>query len=316
MVGRMDLLTGMQLFVSVVEQGSFSGAARQLGMAPSSVARSIATLEDALHARLLNRTTRKLGLTEAGRLYVERAKRILSEIEDANRSVSQLEAAPRGLLRLNLPVAFGRLHVAPALPAFLAAYPEISIELSMTDAFVDLVETGADLAVRIGELQDSSLMARKLAPNRRVICASPAYLGQHGQPATPDALARHNCLIYKRQSLRTLWWLRDPTGLTHEVEVAGSLQANNADALREAVVGGLGIAILPTWLVGPDVHAGRLAILFADHVVSPTALDTAIYAVFPFNRHLSPKVRAMVDYLAARFGPKPYWECASAAAAA
>jgi DNA-binding transcriptional LysR family regulator len=311
----MDLLASMQQLIEVVDSGSFSAAGRRLGLAPSSVARAIAGLEDELGVRLLNRSTRKLSLTEPGRLYLERTRRIVAEIEDANRSISQLEAAPRGLLRLNAPQSFGRLHIVPALPDFFAAYPEIRLDLSLTDAFVDLVEEGVDLAVRIGELQDSSLIARKLAPNRRVICASPAYVERHGRPSEPQALQAHNCLIYKRQAHRTAWWLRDPAGATHEVEVQGSLQTNNADALRAAVLGGLGIGILPTWLVGRDVHRGRLEVIFPEFTVSPTALDTNIYAVFPFNGHLSPKVRAMVDFLAARFGPRPYWECGAASAA-
>ena len=168
----MDTFAGMRLLTEVVEGGSFSAAARALGMAPSSVARAIGALEDELGVRLLSRTTRKLSLTEAGRLYHERSKRILAEVEDARLSVSRLEAEPRGLLRLSVPVAFGRLHIAPALPAFLASYPAVRIDFSLTDAFIDLVEEGVDLAIRIGELQDSSLIARRLARNTRVICGS------------------------------------------------------------------------------------------------------------------------------------------------
>jgi len=192
----------MGLFVEVVAAGSFSEAGRRRGLAASSVTRSINALEDQLGVRLLNRSTRKLSLTEAGRLYHERSRRIIAEVEDARLSVSQLEAAPRGTLRMNVPVAFGRLHVAPALPTFLARYPGLQVDLSMTDGFIDLVEEGVDLAVRIGELEDSSLIARRLAPNRRVICASPDYLRQAGVPRVPEDLRTHNCLIYKRQAGR------------------------------------------------------------------------------------------------------------------
>jgi len=303
----MDTLSTMGLFVEATEAGSFSAAGRKLGLAPSSVARSISALEDDLGVRLLNRTTRKLSLTEAGRLYHERARRILAEVEEAKLSVAQLEAAPRGTLRISMPVVFGRLHVAPALPEFLATYPDIRIDLSMTDAFVDLVEEGVDVAVRIGELEDSSLIARKLAPSRRVVCASPAYFERHGIPACPADLARHNCLIYKRPGNRATWRFRCGKDV-HEVEVKGALHANNADALHEAALGGLGVVILPTFMVGPDIRRGALEVIFRDYQVSPSALDANIYAVFPYSRHLSPKVRALVDFLRQRFGPHPYWE--------
>jgi DNA-binding transcriptional LysR family regulator len=311
----MDVFDRMGLFVEVVDAGSFSAAGRRRGLAASSVARSVAALEDDLGVRLLNRTTRKLSLTEAGRLYHERSRRILNEVEDAKLSVTQLEAAPRGTLRLSVPMVFGRLHVAPALAEFLACYPALRIDLVMTDAFVDLVEEGIDLAVRIGELQDSSLIARRLAPNRRVICASPGYLARAGTPGSPDDLRQHSCLTYKFQDRRALWRLRDG-GATHEVEVAGALHANNADALHAAALGGLGLAILPTWLVGQDVERGALQVVFPGYQVSPSALDTSIYAVFPYSRHLSPKVRALVDFLVKRFSPRPQWELACDAAAA
>jgi DNA-binding transcriptional LysR family regulator len=302
----METFAGMRLFAEVVDSGSFSAAGRRLGMAASSVARGIGTLENQLGARLLNRTTRKLGLTEAGRLYHERSKRILAEVEEARLSVTQLEAAPRGTLRLSVPVVFGRLHIAPALPDFLALHPALRIDLAMTDAFVDLVEEGVDLAIRIGELQDSSLIARRLAPNRRVMCASPHYLARHGVPTAPADLAAHDCLIYKQQN-RSVWRLRN-AGRIHEIKVSGSLVANNADALHVAALGGVGLTILPIWLAGRDIQRGALKIVLADYQVSPGALDTNIYAVFPHSRHLSAKVRAFVDFLRQRFGPRPYWE--------
>jgi DNA-binding transcriptional LysR family regulator len=303
----MDTFSGMRLFTEVVEGGSFSAAARRLGMAPSSVARGIGALEDELGVRLLNRTTRKLGMTEAGRLFHERSKRILVEVDDARLSVTQLEAEPRGTLRVSMPVAFGRLHIAPALPEFLASYPRLQIDLSLTDTFVDLVEEGVDLAIRIGELQDSSLIARRLATNTRVICGSPGYFERAGMPTAPQDLSRHDCLVYKRQSSRAIWRLRDQER-TYEVEVRGSLWANNADALHTAALSGVGLAILPTWMVGADVRRGALQVAFADYQVSPGALDTSIYAVFPYARHLSPKVRALVDFLVSRFTPRPCWE--------
>ena len=304
----LNTLEGMTLLVEAVDGGSFSEAARRLGVAPSSVARGIGALEDDLGVRLLNRTTRSLSLTEAGRLYHERARRILADVDEAKLSVTQLEADPRGTLRLNAPAAFGRAQIAPILPSFLSIYPKLAIDLSMTDAFIDPVEEGVDLVIRIGELKDSSLIARKLAPNRRVICASPDYFAKHSRPEVPNDLGDHNCLIYKRGNDRIIWHLRDPEGMTHDVVVAGNVQTNNTEALRAVLLGGLGVAILPTWFVGHDVREGRLEIAFDEYTVSPTALDTNIYAVFPYNRHLSPKVRAFVDVLLKRFNPIPPWE--------
>ena len=187
-----------------------------------------------------------------------------------------------------MPVVFGRLHIAPALPAFLASYPEVAIDLSLTDAFVDLVEEGVDLAIRIGELQDSSLIARRLARNTRVICGSPAYFERAGRPTAPAQLSGHHCLVYKRQSNRATWRLRNHEQ-TYEVEVGGPLWANNADALHTAALAGLGLAILPTWMVGQDVRRGALEVAFADYQVSPGALDTSIYAVFPYAATSRPR---------------------------
>lgn len=304
----MNTLEGMNFLVEAVDGGSFSAAGRRLGLAPSSIARGIGALENELGVRLLNRTTRSLSLTEAGRLYHERAQRILAEVEETSLSITQLEANPRGTLRLNVPSAFGRAHIAPMLPEFLSTFPDVMIDLSMTDAFIDPVEEGIDLVIRIGELKDSSLVARKLAPNKRVICAAPDYFEQHGRPSIPDDLRGHNCLIYKRGNDRVIWHLRDGGGTTHDIAITGDVQTNNTEALRAIVLGGQGIAILPTWFVGDDVRGGRLEIVFEDYTVSPTALDTNIYAVFPYNRHLSPKVRAFVDALLERFTPTPPWE--------
>ena len=303
----MNTIEAMNLLVEAVDGGSFSAAGRELGMAPSSVARGIASLEDDLGIRLLNRTTRSLSLTEAGRLYLERARRILADVEEARLSVTQLEADPRGTLRLNLPIAFGRAHIVPMLPDFLEKYPDLTLDLSLTDAFVDLVEEGIDLAVRIGELQDSSLVARKLAPNIRVMCASPSYFDRAGRPEAPDDLKSHNCLVYKRGNDRAIWHFRDSEGAIHDVEATGNFQTNNSEAIYTMALEGLGVAPMSTWLVGRDIAEGRLETVFDDYTVSATALDTNIYAVFPYNRHLSPKVRACVDALVARFTPTPPW---------
>ena len=308
----MDSLTGMRLFEQVVRAESFSEAGRQLGLVPSSVSRQINALEDGLGVRLFNRSTRKLSLTDAGQLYHDRVARILSDIDAANRAVVELDAEPRGTLRINALLVFGRVHVAPLIPEFLARYPDVQIDFTTTDQLVDLVEEGADVAIRIGERKDSSLVARKLAPLRRIICGSPTYLAAHGAPQRPEDLADHNCLTFRLQTAGSLWrpgadvWrLRGQDGVV-DVAVSGRLRANGVDVLLEASRAGLGLVLMPIWMVGDDIRGGRLRPVLSQYRVSPTTIDAAIYAVFPASRHLSPKVRVFIDYLAERFRDIPY----------
>jgi DNA-binding transcriptional LysR family regulator len=294
----------MEAFVRVTESRSFSQAARRLRSSKSVVSRLVSSLEAELGVRLFNRTTRSLTLTEAGQGYYERCARILADIDEANASVSQLQAAPRGRLRINAPMSFGFLHLAPAIPDFLARYPEVEVDMTMNDRFVDLVEDGFDLAVRIGRLADSSLVARKLAPMRRVVCASPAYLEARGTPASPEDLAAHDCLCYSNMALSDEWRFASLDGRAWPVEVKGRLRTNNGDALRAAALQGAGLAYLPTFIVGGDLQAGTLISLLGDYIPQ----DSAVHAVYPHSRHLSPKVRAFVDFLADRFGPRPHWD--------
>ena len=303
----MDSLHAIRLFTATVDAGSFSEAGRRLGIAPSSVSRQVAALEDSVGARLLQRTTRKLSLTEAGRLYHQRVARILGELDEATAAVSDLEKAPRGVLHVNGPIAFGARHITPAIPDFLARFPQVRIELTLTDSFVDLVEAGADVAVRVGEREDSSLVARRLARNRRILCASPNYLARAGTPEQPEDLASHNCLIYTRHHGNVVWKMAGAQGPV-EARVDGNLRTNNTEAVHAAVVRGLGIALLPTWLVGQEVQSGRLAEVLGGFHAASGALDTAIHALYPAHRHLSSKVRAFVDFLVDRFSPRPYWE--------
>jgi DNA-binding transcriptional LysR family regulator len=300
----MDRLAAIEAFVRVAEAQSFSAAARRLRASKSAVSRNVGALEADLGVRLFHRTTRSLTLTEAGRGYFERAQRILADLDEAKEAVSQLQAAPRGRLRVSAPMSFGFLHLAPALPDFLARYPEVAIDLVMNDRFVDLIDEGFDVAVRIGAMEDSSLIARKLAPMRRVVCASPGYFAAQGAPRTPDDLKGHACLLNSNIASSREWRFTAPDGAAWPVEVQGRLSANNGDALRVAALKGLGIANLPTFIVGGDLQAGTLV----------TALDAFItqnfsmHAVYPHSRHLSPKVRAFVDFLADCFGPRPYWD--------
>jgi DNA-binding transcriptional LysR family regulator len=300
----MDRLRTIEAFVRVAESGSFSEAARRLRSSKSAVSRQVATLEAELDARLFHRTTRSLTLTEAGRSYFERATRILADLEEANLSVSQLQAAPRGRLRVNAPMSFGFLHLAPAIPDFLSRYPQIEVDMIMNDRFVDLVDEGFDVAVRIGRLEDSSLVARKLAPIRRAVCASSTYLNARGVPHSPDDLTAHECLCYSNVAVANEWRFTAQDGRLWPVQVKGRLSTNNGDALVAAALKGLGLVNQPTFIVGHHLQDGTLIAVLDEFVHQ----DMAVSAVYPHSRHLSPKVRAFVDFLVERFGPRPYWD--------
>jgi DNA-binding transcriptional LysR family regulator len=295
----------MAVFARVVEAQSFTAAAAQLGMSRSAVSKTIAALEDRLGARLLNRTTRRLALTEVGQAFYERSARIVAEAEDAELAVSSLQAVPRGTLRINAPVSFGALHLAPALADFLQRYPELRVDIALADRVVDLLDEGYDLAVRIGALADSSLIARRLADNHMVVCAAPAYWRRRGRPDEPRDLARHACLTYAYQHNPNTWPFAGPDG-PFAVRVEGPLVSNNGDLSRAAALAGLGVVALPRFLCGPDLAAGRLEPVLGAWMPPPTG----IHAVYPHARHLSVKVRAFLDFLAERFAPLPAWEVA------
>ena len=304
---QMDLFTGLRVFVAVVADGGFAGAARRMGMATSSLTRQVNALEAHLGTRLLNRSTRSVTLTDAGRSYHERAQRILEDLEDANRSVAEDDGPPRGVLRVSLPSAFARIHVAPAVSDFLKACPAIELDLVLTDSLVNLVEERVDLAVRIGSLDSSSLIQRKLAPHRRVLCASPDYLAEHGKPKRPKDLSNHNCLTFSYAEGDQRWRFAGPPG-RESVRIKGSLQANNSELLRAAAVGGTGIVLLPSWLVGDDLKARRLRVLLPRWQANTGEGEAGIHAVYLPNRRGSRKVGAFVDFLAKRFGSPPYWD--------
>jgi DNA-binding transcriptional LysR family regulator len=299
-----DDLSAMAVFARVVEMESFSGAARDLGLSKSAVSKRVAHLEDRMGLRLLNRTTRRLSLTEAGAAFYEGCRRVVAEAEAAERAVTRLASAPRGRLKVNAPMSFGVRHLAPALPDFMARYPELAVDLALNDRVVDLVEEGFDVGLRIVKLADSSLIARRLAPNRLVLCAAPSYLQAHGAPRSIDELKDHACLLYSYQTAGDVWRLGGPGG-ERRLAVAGRLRINNGDALLAAALGGLGVALLPCFICGEDVRAERLI-----HVLPEWSepADTAITAVYPASRNLSPKVRVFVDFLAERFGGTPYWD--------
>ena len=299
----MDRITGLSVFAKVVEGSSFAAAARHFGLSPAMVSKHILALEERLGARLLNRTTRRVSPTEIGRVFYERATRILADIDDAEQEAGALQATPRGLLRLNGPLSFGTRHLAPAIADYLTACPAVEIDVTLSDRVADLVEEGFDLAIRIGRLADSSLIARRIAPCRIVACAAPAYLAKHGAPARPADLAVHNCLGYSYAALRNEWRFSGPEGM-ESVRVAGRLNANNGDILCLAALRGEGIVLQPSFLVGENLAAGRLVPILPGYVPD----ELVIQAVYPHSRHLSVKVRGFVDFLVARFGQEPEWD--------
>ncbi len=297
-------LAAIWIFTQVVEAGSFSAAGRRLGLAPSSVSRQIADLEDELGTRLFHRTTRRLSLTEAGRVFCEHAGKILVDLEEAKLAVVQPGGAPSGFLRLTIPASLGRLHLVPAIADFQQGHPAVKVGLVVTDRLVDLVEEGFDLAIRVGRQRDSSLVTRRIGTSRRLVCAAPSYLAKVGTPRKPADLAEHHCLTLRSHPGANLWRFRGPDGV-REVRASGALFANDGEALVSAAVAGLGLVLGPEWLVGPDLRAGRLKAVLNDYRVSPGA--TPLYALYPHRRHLPAKVRAIVDFLAARFAPPYDW---------
>jgi DNA-binding transcriptional LysR family regulator len=294
----MDWLQPMRMFVCVVQSGSMSSAGRHLGLSPASVSRQITALEDSLRCRLVNRTSRRITLTEAGELYYAKVEQILHEIEEANESVTQMQAVPRGTLRVHSRMLVGHLHIVPILPVFLAQHPEIKVDLLLSNRVVGLVEENIDVDIRIGKLVDSSLAARKLASAERVLCAAPVYLRARPAPERPSDLLRHNCLTYRINLGRAVWRFSDGAGKLEEVQVAGNFQTDNGLALLAATLGGLGIALMPDWSVRNELASGQLRRLLPQYSVSHMEFDNGVYAVFQKDRHMSAKVRAFIDFLA------------------
>jgi DNA-binding transcriptional LysR family regulator len=299
----MDQVLGMAVFARVVEASSFSAAARRLGLSKAAVSKHVARLERRLGARLLNRTTRRLSLTEAGQAFYAHCARVVSEAEAAELAVSQLRSEARGLLKLATSVAFGTLHIAPGIADFLREFPQVSVQMTMDDAVVDLAKDGYDLAVRMSSNPSPNLIARPIAPVRWVVCAAPAYLEHHGTPRTPLDLARHNCLFFSHLEHDTDWRFSSAAGET-KVRISGNFSVHSSLALREAVLQGLGIGRLPTFVIGRDTEAGALNVLLQDY---ETLGGRFFYAVYLPTRHAAPKVRAFVDFFTRRFA-EPYWD--------
>jgi DNA-binding transcriptional LysR family regulator len=301
----LDRFTSLQVFVKVAASGSLSAAGRDMGLSQTMVTKHVAALEARLGVRLFHRSTRRLSITEAGRNFLESVERILSELDAAYASIAADRFEPRGLLRLNAPVSFGSRQIAPLLAEFARRYPHLQVELGLNDRLVDLAEEGWDLAVRIGSLEESSLIARRIASCRTALAAAPGYLQAHGTPRTVAELNGHNCLGYtlSHRTGADRWSFGSRGDVT--VKVSGSLRANNGDALRSAAIAGEGIIYQPTFIVADDLKAGTLVRLTLDQ---PTIEFAGIYAVYLPERNPPAKVRAFIDFLVQRFSPVAPWD--------
>ncbi len=288
----MDKLTSMNVFVRVAKAGSFAGAARDLGISRAMATKHIMQLESELNTRLFNRTTRSINLTEVGECYLERCQQILLDVEEMEAAVTHLQREPRGLLKISAPPVIGATHIAPALTEYLKGYPELSVEMVLKGGQVDLIDEGVDIAIYLGPISDTSLVARKLASSALVVCASPSYLERHGIPQDPEDLEDHSCLINWAIPPRNKWRFKGILG-DREVTVSGRMQANMADPIRVAAVNGLGLVMLPRYIVGRDIEKGKLLPIMEDYAITP--LD--IHAVYPHRKYLSAKVRSFVDFI-------------------
>jgi DNA-binding transcriptional LysR family regulator len=297
-----DRFQAMTAFARVVETGSFARAADRLDVSVSSVSRQVSELEAHLDARLLNRTTRRLSLTEAGQAFYERCVQLLADLEEAEVAMTAASIVPRGTLRLTCSASFGARHLAPAIAAFAARNSQVQFDVELSERVVDLVEEGFDLAVRVGQGGSQNLVGRRIGTTRLVCCAAPSYLERHGEPRKPEDLATQVCLTYEYMPTRNLWTFRDRQGRERSVRVAGSVHANNGRFLEALAAEGVGIVREPDFIVGPDVRAGRLKPILC--MFEPPPLP--IYVVYPSRRHLSAKVRAFADFLVERFAAAPW----------
>jgi DNA-binding transcriptional LysR family regulator len=298
-------LTDIAVFVRVVDTGGFSAAADRLDLSRAAVSKAVSRLEERLGARLLQRTTRRLSLTESGRALYERSRRALASIEEAEQEIGRLQGEPRGTLRISAPVYFGVHHLTPLLSEYLARHRDLDADVQLDDRLVDIVGDGFDLAIRVSALEDSSLIGRRLAPCHIALCASPDYWERHGRPEAPADLAAHNCFVYSNLSSPGVWRFRDPGGHEIAVTVGGRLRFNNTEMARAAALQGLGVIWVPTFYVGDELRSGRLMRALADY---RPAREVSIWAVYPARDHLPVKVRLLIDLLAERFAPEPWWD--------
>jgi DNA-binding transcriptional LysR family regulator len=299
----------IEVFTKVAEQKSFTIAAYQLGLSKAAVSKSITRLEKSLGTRLLQRTTRRLSLTEAGHRYYQHSQRALTELEIGKKAILSLKATPSGHLKITAPVTFGKLHVATLIPDFMRTFDQVTVDLVLTDRLVNLAAEGFDLAIRLSAHPGLNLVAKKLAPTKRILCASPLYLEQNGTPKTPGDLKSHQCLSYLHFSNKQAWQFRGPRGIV-KAEANGRFQINNIEAIQAAALSGCGIALMPTYIVGPELSTGRLVQILSEY--EPISkFGSHVVAAFHPDRHLLPKVRVFIEHLQKSYGRIPYWESRS-----
>jgi len=291
----------LKLFVRLASTHNISQAGDDLGLSPAVASAHLAKLEQSLGVRLLHRTTRKVSLTEEGMAFLPHAEEVLASVDAARAAVGAEKASPSGRLRVTAPASFGRMHMLPALQGFMQQYPNLTIDLRLTDTIVDLVEGGFDVAIRNAPLKDSSLVARKLATDHRIICASPDYIANHGAPQTPQDLYAHQCI--QLMGLES-WVFNTPSG-EQLIRPKGKLRIDHGEAVRDACINGLGLAMAATWITYQQLESGELVQVLEGY---PLATEAAIWAVYPSSRLLAPKVRAFIDYFASYYGEPPYWD--------
>lgn len=301
----MEPLQSMRVFTTAVQAGSFSAAGRSMGLSPASISRHISALEETLGVRLINRTSRKLAPTQLGMLYFDKAQRILEQFDTLVDTISTHQDSPRGLLQVHVRTSVGAHFLAVALPQFCARNPQVKVKLWLTEEPLDVIDHNIDVAIRLGNLDEPSLVVRKLSSGvERILFASPQYLQANGTPREPEDLIHHNCLTFppegRLQDGNAAWAFRDAKG-TRELALSGSMQVNNAQVLREAALAGIGIALLPAWIVAEDLKAGRLQRVLPQFGATPTTFDHSIYAVYHRAPRTSPKVRVFIDFLAELF---------------
>lgn len=301
-------IQSLRLFVAVLDQGNFSEVARREAMSPSTVSRVIAQLEQALQTQLLYRNTRAVSPTESGKLLAEHARQVLTQLDLAEQDLQEQSNEPGGLVRINAPVVFGQRHVAPWLPELSTRFPRLNIELMQTDDFIDPLQDSVDLLIRIGVMADSTLQARTLGHQNFRLAASPAYLARAGIPATPDDLSNHSCLVFKGFAGSQRWYFRQPEKEWRSWNLRGVLTSNNAETLTQAAIGGMGLVVFPTWLIGDALRAGTLVSVLPEYQVSTSPEPQTISALYPNARRASVKVRVVIDYLVEKFGEPAYWE--------
>jgi DNA-binding transcriptional LysR family regulator len=294
----------LQIFVEVMRQGSFAAVARKHNIDPSSVSRTIASLEEEIGVRLFQRTTRKLSPTEAGIIYFQRVEPLVEEMQQAIAEATDFSGQAKGSLRVTASVTFGLKCIVPILPNFGAMYPDLTVDLLLTDATIDLFAERIDLAIRLGILPDSTLIAQRLMPTNYVVCASPEYLQRWGTPAIPKDIEEHNCLLFPLAGFRTRWVFRNKEGDIKEVSVHGRTIISNALALQQCAIAGMGLVLLPYWLIYEDLVAGNLVNLFPDYEVTATEFNTAAWFVYPSRTYVPLKVQVFMDFLKQSVGER------------